>query len=407
MPSSEGARPLDRLRPGRPAPESPFIPGHTRPSGPSRSLIRPGRGPGPRPTADRRQRGVVRPATEPTRPTPEAAFGYRTSLRSRRLSETSEPQGAGVSDMRRQVSWAIRASGWVTGGLVGCLTLPDPLPTNTRSTAAGGGRSPPLRTPPKRCSISGVVRGFLQSDKLQRPGGDRSTTLPVSCRNSSPQRGWATELQAATPRGPPERVARKKTGTSPNQPGGWAICAVIRWLEPVCAATASEQPSVRRAPLSRSGPDLPVPEPRGRPARSRPGPIGRPARRDRPRSGPVRIRRSHRAAAPRRPPDATAAPSRRSGSGRPAPRGRSRGRRPRPPGGIPGEDARATAVGGRPGRRSPPRALSYSPVCPTPKTPLCGNFHHLSKDKQHNQLRQAMPRSARSGLDKKGVWVYN
>jgi hypothetical protein len=74
----------------------------------------------------------------------------------------------------------------------------------------------------------------------------------------------------------------------------------------------------------------------------------------------------------------------------------------RPPRVIPGEDARGAAVGGQPGRRSPPRALSYSLVCPTPKTPLCGNSTRRSKDKQCNKLRQAMPRSAHPGLDKTG-----
>jgi hypothetical protein len=58
-----------------------------------------------------------------------------------------------------------------------------------------------------------------------------------------------------------------------------------------------------------------------------------------------------RAPLPPRARERSAAPSRRSGSDRPAPRGRSRGRRPRTPRGIPGEDARATAVGGQPRRR--------------------------------------------------------
>jgi hypothetical protein len=73
--------------------------------------------------------------------------------------------------MRRQVSWSVRAAGCVMGGLIGCLPPPDALLTKTRSAAASGGSLPPIRTPPKRCSLSGAVGGSLHSYKRQRPGG--------------------------------------------------------------------------------------------------------------------------------------------------------------------------------------------------------------------------------------------
>jgi hypothetical protein len=54
-----------------------------------------------------------------------------------------------------------------------------------------------------------------------------------------------------------------------------------------------------------------------------------------------------------------------------------------------------------------PRALSYSLVCPTAKTPLYRIFPCRIKDKLNNDLHQTMSRSANRVLDKTGEWAYN
>jgi hypothetical protein len=115
------------VRPDRPVHPRPARPPGPIPAGPARSSVPARDGP----PAERRRRGAGRIAAgrsgrRPSRPAFEAALGSRLSLTSRRMSETPSSQGARVSDMRRQVSWAARASGGVMGGLVGCLKPPSP-----------------------------------------------------------------------------------------------------------------------------------------------------------------------------------------------------------------------------------------------------------------------------------------